>query len=98
MAAAIYAAGVAYMWGEGVLRYLWTNTSLGNVYLYNYRTGDVSAIWLLSVVVSLAGFIGTWAFSRKRERLGSITLWTVLLVVSAIIAPIIGELGTPFGV
>jgi hypothetical protein len=96
--AAGYAAGVAYMWGEGILRYLWTNTSLGSFYLYGFRTGDVSAIWVFSVLVSLAGFILVYGLFRKRDRVGSITLWTALLVVSAIIAPIIGEIGTPFGV
>ena len=103
VAAAGYAFGVFYLWGEALWRYLWTNVTIGNtvfgnVYLYNARTGDVSAIWLLSVV---AGFIGLFLFYfafRKRDRVGSIALWTAILVVSAIIAPMIGELGTPFGV
>jgi len=97
-AAAGYAAGVAYLWGEAVLRYLWTNTWLGNVYLYPWRTGDVSAIWLFSVIISLAGFVLVYALFRKKERVGSITLWTVLLVVSAVIAPLVGEIGTPLGI
>jgi integral membrane sensor domain MASE1 len=97
-AAAGYAAGVFYLWGEAVARYLWTNTSLGNVYLYNARTGDVSAIWLLSVISAVIGFGLFYGLFRKRERIGSITLWTAILVVSAIIAPLIGEIGTPFGV
>lgn len=102
-AAAGYAAGVFYLWGEAILRYLWTNVTVGNlvfgnVYLYNARTGDVSAIWLLSVVVALIGFLLFYFAFRKRERVGSITLWTAVLVVSAIVAPMVGELGTPFGV
>lgn len=97
-AAAGYAAGVAYLWGEAVLRYLWTNTSLGSWYLYPQRTGDVSAIWLFSVVISLVGFVLVYALFRKRERVGSITFWTAMLVVSAIIAPMVGEIGTPFGI
>jgi hypothetical protein len=96
--AAGYAAGIAYLWGEGVLRYLWTNTSLGSFYLYPQRTGDVAAIWLFSVVISLLGFVLVYALFRKRERVGSITLWTAILLISAIIAPIIGEIGTPFGI
>lgn len=96
--AAGYAAGVFYVWGEGVLRYLWTNTSLGNFYLYPFRTGDVSAIWLFSVAISLIGFFLVYLPFRKRERLGSITVWTIVLVVSAIVAPIFGETGTPFGI
>jgi hypothetical protein len=97
-AAAGYAAGVAYLWGEAALRYLWTNTSLGSFYLYSQRTGDVSAIWLFSVVISLAGFVLVYAAFRKRERVGSVKIWTVLLVISAIIAPLVGEIGTPFGI
>lgn len=97
-AAAGYAAGVFYLWGEAVLRYLWTNTSLGNFYLYSIRTGDVAAIWLFSVLISVFGFVLVYGLFRKRNRFGSITLWTAILVVSAIIAPIFGEIGTPFGV
>lgn len=97
-AAAGYAAGVFYLWGEAVLRYLWTNTSLGNWYLYPFRTGDVSAIWLFSAVIGLFGFVLFYFAFRKRERVGSITIWTAILVGSAIIAPLIGEIGTPFGV
>ena len=97
-AAAGYAAGLFYLWGEAILRYLWTNTSLGNWYLYPQRTGDVAAIWLFSVIISLVGFVSVYGLSKKRERVGSITLWTALVVVSAIIAPMIGEIGTPFGI
>jgi hypothetical protein len=35
---------------------------------------------------------------RRRTRLGSITFWTVLLLISAIVAPLIGEIGTPIGI
>jgi hypothetical protein len=97
-AAAGYAAGVAYLWGEALFRYLWTNTYLGSWYLYSQRTGDVSYIWLLSVIVSILGFVLVYGLFRRRERVGSITLWTAILVVSAIIAPLVGELGTPFGI
>jgi hypothetical protein len=97
-AAAGYAGGVAYMWGEAVLRYLWTNTSLGNWFLYPQRTGDVSAIWLFSVVISLTGFVLFYGLFRKRQRVGTIKIWTILLVASAIIAPFVGEIGTSLGV
>ncbi|MDV3277108.1 MAG: hypothetical protein LYZ69_01405 [Nitrososphaerales archaeon] len=97
-AAAGYAAGLFYLWGEAVLRYLWTNTSLGSWYLYTQRTGDVAVIWLFSVVISLVGFVSVYVLFRRKERVGSITLWTALVVVSAIIAPLIGEIGTPFGI
>lgn len=97
-AAAGYAAALFYLWGEAIARYLWTNTSLGNVYLYNARTGDVSAIWLLSIISALVGFVLVYAGFRKKERVGSITFWTAIVVVSAIVAPLVGEIGTPFGI
>jgi hypothetical protein len=96
--AAGYAAGVAYLWGEAILRYLWTNTSLGSWFLYPQRTGDVAAIWFFSVVFSLVGFGAVYAISKRRTSGGSIKFWTIVLVVSAIIGPLIGEIGTPFGI
>ncbi len=99
-AAAAYAAALAYLWTEAIVRYLATNTDLGSWYwLYSQRTGDVSAIWFTSVIVSLlVFFVLAYGFLRGRARVGSIYFWTVLLVVSAIIAPLIGEIGTPFGI
>ncbi len=99
-AAAAYAAGLAYLWVEAVVRYLGTNTNLGSWYwLYPQRTGDVSAIWFTSTVVSLVVFfVLTYGVFRGKPRVGSIKLWTILLVLSAVIAPLIGEIGTPFGI
>ncbi len=97
--AAAYAAGIAYLWTEALVRYLTTNTSLGASYLlYPQRTGDVVAIWVTSVVVSLLAFLTVWGVFRGRSRLGSIYVWTAILVVSTIIAPLVGEIGTPFGI
>jgi uncharacterized membrane protein YeiB len=51
----------------------------------------------LSVVVAVIGFSVVYGLFRKKERVGSIMIWTVLLVVSIIVAPWVGEIGTPFG-
>ncbi len=97
-AAAAYAAGIAYMWTEALVRYLATNTSYFPYMVYSERTGDVVAIWLTSVIVSLLAFFAVWTASRSKNRVGSIAVWTAILVVSTIIAPLIGELGTPYGI
>jgi hypothetical protein len=97
-AAAAYAAGIAYMWTEAIVRYLATNTSYFPYMVYSERTGDVVAIWLASILVSLLAFFIVWGASRGRTRVGSIALWTAILVASTIIGPLVGELGTPFGI
>ncbi len=97
-AAAAYAAGVAYLWTEAVTRYLATNTSYFPYMVYSQRTGDVVTIWLTSVVVSLVAFLILWGAFRRRSRVGSIIVWTAILVASVIIAPLVGEIGTPFGI
>jgi hypothetical protein len=33
-----------------------------------------------------------------RARVGSIWFWTILLIISAIVAPLSGEIGTPIGI
>jgi len=66
--------------------------------LYSTRTGDVVAIALTEAVVGILVAALAYALFRKRARVGSITIWTAVLVISAIIAPLIGEIGTPFGI
>ncbi len=97
-AAAAYAAGIAYMWTEAVVRYLATNTSYFPYMVYSQRTGDVVAIWLTSVIVSLLSFFIVWGAFRNRMRVGPITVWTAILVASTIIGPLVGEIGTPFAI
>lgn len=56
-------------------------------------------MWLTMGVVALIVFFvfGFFVF-RGRPRVGSIWLWTIILMLSAIIAPLIGEIGTPVGI
>ncbi len=65
-AAAAYAAGIAYMWTEAMVRYLATNTSYFPYMVYSRRTGDVVAIWLTSVIVSLLVFFIRCGAFRSR--------------------------------
>ncbi len=48
-------------------------------------------MWLTMRGVAVLVFWG-------RARLGSIWFWTTLLIISAIAAPLIGEIGTPIGI
>jgi hypothetical protein len=53
-------------------------------------------MWLtISGVTLVVFFLFGYLFFRGRQALGLITFWTVLLIVSAIVAPLIGEIGTP---
>ena len=97
--AAAFVAGIVYMWAEALFRLVFTFTSLPNVYqLYNARTGDIAAMWLTMSVVSLLVFFVLSARWRGRSQVGSILVWTIWLIVSAIVAPLIGEIGTPIGI
>ena len=99
-AAAAFLAGIVYMWGEAVFRIVFTKTPLANYYvLWHGRVGDIAAMWLTISVVAVAVFLffglRVW---RSRTRVGSIPVWTIVLIISAIIAPMLGELGTPIGI
>lgn len=99
MIAATYAAGIVYMWGIAVARLLATNSSLGSwFFLYPLRTGDVAAIWLSGVVPGILVFFIVFGLFRGRTRVGSLYIWTAVLVISTILAPLIGEIGTPIGI
>ena len=101
VAAAAFLAGIVYMWGEGIFRYVFTNfPSVPTVYtLWNGRAGDIAAMWLTISVVALAVFlIFGFRVWRGRARVGSVLVWTIVLIVSAIIAPLLGEIGTPIGI
>ncbi len=97
--AAAYVAALAYVWMEAFLRYFATNTTLlANLVLFNARDGDIAAMWLTMGVVAAVAFGIAFLAFRRKASVGSLTLWTVLLTVSAILAPLIGEIGTPIGI
>ncbi len=98
--AAAFAAGVVYMWGEALFRLVFTFLpDVPNTYnLWGGRVGDIAAMWLTISVVALIVFAALRRLWRDREQVSTIWLWTIVLIVSAIAAPIIGEYGTPFGI
>ena len=86
------------MWAEMVFRYAFTHSpSFNSDYyiLWNGRPGDVASMWLTILLIqAIVFFVLAWLW-RGRERVGSLRVWTIVLIVSAIAAPMLGELGTP---
>lgn len=101
MVAAGFLAGITYMWVEAIFRLLFTYNPSFNAkwVLWQGRVGDIAAMWLIMWVASLlVFFLAYFLIFRGRTRVGSIGFWTILLLVSAIVAPLIGEIGTPIGI
>ena len=98
--AAAFIAGLVYIWLEALLRLLLTYSILPPGFeLWNGRVGDIAAMWLtMSVVGLIVYFILAYGAFRHKTRIGSITFWTVVLIISAVLAPLIGEIGTPWGI
>ena len=99
--AAAFVGVIAYVWVEAILRLIFTYfPSVPNTYSllgYAARDGDISAMWLTMSVVGVLAFLAARWLCRGRECVLTIRTWTWILVASAIIAPIIGEIGTPIG-
>jgi hypothetical protein len=67
--------------------------------LWQARVGDIAAMWLAMWLASLmVFFVFGFLVFRGHARVGSIWFWTILLIISAIVAPLIGEIGTPIGI
>jgi hypothetical protein len=101
LVAAAFLAGIVYMWVEALFRLLFTNNANFDAFwvLWQARVGDIAAMWLTMWGVSLVVFfVFGFLFFRGRARVGSIWFWTILLIISAIVAPLIGEIGTPIGI
>lgn len=57
----------------------------------------IAAMWLtISGVAAVTGAL-PYVLWRHRDRVGFIADWTIILVGSAVAAPMIGEIGTPAG-
>ena len=99
--AAAVAAGIVYVWGEAIFRLIFTFfPDVPATYtLWSGRAGDIAAMW---VTISVAAVVVFAVLSRLvwrgRDHVGSLLMWTIVLIVSAIAAPLIGEYGTPFGI
>jgi hypothetical protein len=101
LVAAAFAAGIVYMWVEALFRLLFTYNADFNArwVLWNGRVGDIAAMWLtMGVAAVIVFFVLGFGVFRGRSHVGSVPVWVMLLVISAIAAPLIGEIGTPTGI
>ena len=99
--AAAFAAGIVYVWGEAIFRLIFTFfPDVPATYtLWSGRAGDIAAMWLTISVVAVVVFaVLSRLVWRGHDHVGSLRMWTIVLIVSAIAAPLIGEYGTPFGI
>lgn len=96
-AAAAFAAGLVYVWGEAAFRLAFTYSPAFDArwVLWNGRVGDIAAMWLTISVLAAVTFLALRFVWRGRSHVGPIMLWTIVLILSAIAAPLIGEIGTP---
>lgn len=86
------------MWTEMILRYAFTHSPSFNsdfYILWNGRAGDIASMWLTMLLLAIAVFVASAWLWRRRDRVGSLRVWTVVLIVSTVAAPMLGELGTP---
>ncbi len=86
------------MWAEMIFRYAFTHSpSFNSSYfiLFKSRPGDVASMWLTILIIEVVVFFALAYVWRGRERVGSLRVWTIALIVSAVAAPMLGELGTP---
>ena len=100
LVAAAFLAGIVYLWVEALFRLVFTYTSLANTYvLWQGRAGDIAAMWLtMWVAAVVVFFVFGYRVFRGRPQVGTIWLWTIVLILSAIVAPLIGEIGTQIGI
>lgn len=93
-------AGTIYMWLEAIFRLLGTWTTFASVYrLWQPRDGFIAAMFLTISIISIVIYlILAYAVMKKPKSIKSFTLWVIILTVSVVVAPLIGEIGTPVGI
>jgi hypothetical protein len=96
--AAAFAACTIYMWAEGIIRIWFSKGGDAVLRLWPQRAGDIAAMWLAMVVIGLVAYFVLAAAWSKRSSVGTIPVWTIVLVVSAIVAPSLGEWGQAIGI
>ena len=73
------------MWAQGIIRFV---ASGGSPEFLNLilpeKVSDVVLTWAISIIAGLAVMALAYFVFRKRKRLGSIRVWTVVLLLSAI--------------
>lgn len=98
-AAAAFAAGLVYVWGEAAFRLLFTYFPGFDTrwVLWNGRVGDIAAMWLTISGAAAAAGAALYLLWRGKDRVGYIADWTIVLIGSAVAAPMIGEIGQTAG-
>ena len=93
-------AGTVYMWLEAIFRLLGTWTTFASHYrLWQPRDGFISAMFLTISIVSIVVYLVlAYGVIKKPRSTSSFTLWVIILTISVIIAPLIGEIGTAVGI
>jgi len=97
-AAAAFAAATIYMWAEAGIRIWFSQGGDAVLRLWAPRAGDIAGMWLALVVIGLVAYLALAAAWRKRATVGTLAVWTIVLVVSAVVAPLIGEWGQAIGI
>ena len=97
-AAAAFAACTIYLWAEAIIRIWFSKGGDAQLRLWTERAGDIAGMWLAMVVIGLVAYFVLAAVWRKRPAVGTLPVWTIVLIVSAIIAPLIGEWGQSLGI
>jgi hypothetical protein len=78
-AAAAFAAGLVYLWGEAGFRlaFQYSPSFDARWVLWNGRVGDIAAMWLtISGVAAVTG-VALYLAWRGRERVGSLAGWMI---------------------
>jgi LPXTG-motif cell wall-anchored protein len=98
-AAAAFAAGIVYLWAEAAFRLAFTYSPGFDAdwVLWNGRVGDIAAMWLTISGIAVVTGIGLYLAWRRKDRVGTFAGWMIVLLGSAIAAPMIGEIGNTAG-
>jgi hypothetical protein len=96
--AAAFAACALSLWVECVLRIWFSQGGDAVLRLWAPRAGDIAGMWLAVSVAGLAAYFALAAAWRGRAAVGTLRLWTIVLVLSAIAAPLLGEWGQAIGI
>ena len=97
-AAAAFAACTIYLWAEAAIRIWFSKGGDAHLRLWSRRAGDIAGMWLAMIVVGLVAYFVLAAVWRKRAAVWTILAWTIVVAVSAIVAPLIGEWGQSLGI
>ena len=97
-AAAACAAATLSLWAEAVLRIWFAHGGDAHLRLWSQRAGDIAALWLAITVLGVAAYFVLAAAWRRRPAVGTLTAWTIVLMISAILAPCVGEWGQALGI